>query len=226
MIVNLNNSKSLFSLNKKSTRRFQKGLSLIESSMVLVLSAIVVAGVMTYYESAEENNKLNDTTNMVMHIMSEVSGMYANQPRNATGINYTKFDTPTLSTYVRDLKLDAKNNIKAPFPGSSMQVGAVDISQTPYKIDPTATDAHGFGIQLTAVPLTLCQKINGMEFGNQLIEIDTQATDNGADIANAKMAIKPTDDMATVISSCSTLMDEVNKTNAPDPKLSVLMVLK
>jgi major structural subunit of bundle-forming pilus len=41
-------------------QRGQKGLSLIEASMVLALSAVVVAGVMMYYQGAAENNRVKD----------------------------------------------------------------------------------------------------------------------------------------------------------------------
>lgn len=41
-------------LNKK----ISKGLSLIEASMVLALSAIVVSGVLYYYNNASSNRKL------------------------------------------------------------------------------------------------------------------------------------------------------------------------
>ncbi|MDA6747783.1 prepilin-type N-terminal cleavage/methylation domain-containing protein, partial [Escherichia coli] len=46
---------------RKSSLLFQKGLSLIETSMVLALSAIVVPGVMYYYQAASDNNKTQST---------------------------------------------------------------------------------------------------------------------------------------------------------------------
>ncbi|EAM5884537.1 prepilin-type N-terminal cleavage/methylation domain-containing protein [Salmonella enterica] len=36
----------------------EKGLTLIESAMVLALSAVVIAGVLAYYNYAAENNKM------------------------------------------------------------------------------------------------------------------------------------------------------------------------
>lgn len=63
----------------KSKKKFQKGLSLIEASMVLALSAIVVSGVMYYYQSASDNNKTQNTVSELMSIVSAVNGLYAGQ---------------------------------------------------------------------------------------------------------------------------------------------------
>lgn len=62
---------------KQISKAKQKGLSLIEASMVLVLSAVVVAGVMVYYQTAETNNNLDKFTSQIMHIVSEINGLYA-----------------------------------------------------------------------------------------------------------------------------------------------------
>ncbi|EFN2499686.1 prepilin-type N-terminal cleavage/methylation domain-containing protein, partial [Shigella dysenteriae] len=50
----------------KSKKKLQRGLSLIEASMVLALSAIVVSGVMYYYQSASDNNKTQNTVSELM----------------------------------------------------------------------------------------------------------------------------------------------------------------
>ena len=61
---------------RKSPLLFQKGLSLIEASMVLALSAIVVSGVMYYYQAASDNNKTQTTVSEVMSIVSAINGLY------------------------------------------------------------------------------------------------------------------------------------------------------
>lgn len=67
--------------NRKTgmNKNFEKGLSLIEASMVLALSAIVVAGVMYYYTSAAENNTNQNTIALIETIVSKVNALYANQ---------------------------------------------------------------------------------------------------------------------------------------------------
>ncbi len=44
---------------RKTIVKGRKGLSLIESAMVLALAATVTAGVMFYYQSASDSNKHN-----------------------------------------------------------------------------------------------------------------------------------------------------------------------
>lgn len=45
--------------------------------MVMVLSAVVVAGVMVHYQTAQTNNNLDRLGSQVMHIVSEINGLYA-----------------------------------------------------------------------------------------------------------------------------------------------------
>ncbi|HCN5575928.1 TPA: pilus assembly protein, partial [Escherichia coli] len=59
--------------------KMEKGLSLIEASMVLALSAIVVSGVMFYYQSASDSNKTQNTVSQVMSVMSAINGLYVGQ---------------------------------------------------------------------------------------------------------------------------------------------------
>lgn len=65
----------LFSNKKKDSR----GLSLIEASMVLALSAIVVSGVLYYYNNASSNRKLVDDAKTVQMVISTIRTLYENQ---------------------------------------------------------------------------------------------------------------------------------------------------
>ena len=64
-----------FSKKKKESR----GLSLIEASMVLALSAIVVSGVLYYYNNASSNRKLVDDVKTVQMVISTIRTLYENQ---------------------------------------------------------------------------------------------------------------------------------------------------
>lgn len=64
-----------FSKHKKDSR----GLSLIEASMVLALSAIVVSGVLYYYNNASSNRKLVDDAKTVQMVISTIRTLYENQ---------------------------------------------------------------------------------------------------------------------------------------------------
>lgn len=56
----------------------QKGLSLIESAMVLAISAVVVSGVLFYYNQAQENRKLEEGIKQIQTIAATVNKLYTN----------------------------------------------------------------------------------------------------------------------------------------------------
>ncbi|HCN6783713.1 TPA: prepilin-type N-terminal cleavage/methylation domain-containing protein [Escherichia coli] len=56
----------------------QKGLSLIESAMVLAISAVVVSGVLYYYNQAQENRKLEEGVKQIQTIAASVNKLYTN----------------------------------------------------------------------------------------------------------------------------------------------------
>lgn len=62
---------------KQLRRRYQQGLTLIEASMVLALSAVVIAGVMLYYASAQENNKFMQAQSELASLQTIVQSIYA-----------------------------------------------------------------------------------------------------------------------------------------------------
>lgn len=64
-----------FSKKKKKSR----GLSLIEAAMVLALSAIVVSGVLFYYNNASSNRKLQEDLKTVQMVISTIRTLYENQ---------------------------------------------------------------------------------------------------------------------------------------------------
>ncbi len=56
----------------------QKGLSLIESAMVLAISAVIVSGVLYYYNHAQENRKLEEGVKQIQTIAATVNKLYTN----------------------------------------------------------------------------------------------------------------------------------------------------
>ena len=56
----------------------QKGLSLIESAMVLAISAVIVSGVLYYYNHAQENRKLEEGIKQIQTIAATVNKLYTN----------------------------------------------------------------------------------------------------------------------------------------------------
>lgn len=63
----------------------QKGLSLIESAMVLAISAVVVSGVLYYYNQAQENRKLEEGIKQIQTIAASVNKLYTNSTASIRG---------------------------------------------------------------------------------------------------------------------------------------------
>ncbi len=67
----------------------QKGLSLIESAMVLAISAVVVSGVLYYYNQAQENRKLEEGIKQIQTIAASVNKLYTNSVTPPSGDDNT-----------------------------------------------------------------------------------------------------------------------------------------
>lgn len=65
----------------------QKGLSLIESAMVLAISAVVVSGVLYYYNQAQENRKLEEGVKQIQTIAASVNKLYTNSTTSPKATN-------------------------------------------------------------------------------------------------------------------------------------------
>lgn len=137
----------------KSKKKFQKGLSLIEASMVLALSAIVVSGVMYYYQSASDNNKTQNTVSELMSIVSAVNGLYAGQ-QNYDGLNeQVLYNT---SAVPENYKNSSTQGITHPF-GDDIIVG------------PRGTDGgDGYYVLLKEIPKAACINLATMNFGTSM----------------------------------------------------------
>lgn len=123
----------------------QNGLSLIEASMVLVLSAVVVAGVMIYYQSAQSNNQLAKTSAQIMHINSEINGLYAGAKRQGNKI-YDGFTTQIIANSISDLTplyVKKEKIIKTPIPdvGFYISTGTYDAANKKFILPSTLPGA-------------------------------------------------------------------------------------
>ena len=134
---------------RKSSLLFQKGLSLIEASMVLALSAIVVSGVMYYYQAASDNNKTQSTVSEVMSIVSAVNGLYVGTS------GYTGLDASViLKTSAVPENYKSQNGIMHPF-GGNLTLG-------------TTRSETGYYIKLENIPKSACVNLSSMNFGTSL----------------------------------------------------------
>lgn len=132
--------------NKKE----EKGLSLIESAMVLALAATVTAGVMFYYQSAADSNKTQSAISEVMSATSAINGLYIGQS-DYTGLSETVLINS--SAIPDNYKDRSTNKIRNPFGGE-------------LNVRPKGS-GNGFGyyITLDGLPKSACVSLATLNLG-------------------------------------------------------------
>lgn len=160
----------------KSKKKFQKGLSLIEASMVLALSAIVVSGVMYYYQSASDNNKTQNTVSELMSIVSAVNGLYAGQ-QNYSGL--TKEVLYNTSAVPENYKNTQTRDITHPF-GDKIEVGPVG-----------PAGENGYYVLLRQIPKAACINLATMNFGTSMAGVGVDVDSSKLQSSNPGQLTKP-----------------------------------
>lgn len=146
-------------LNFKHNKKAEKGLSLIESAMVLALAATVTAGVMFYYQSASDSNKTQSAISEVMSATSAINGLYIGQS------NYEQLSTKVLtnSSAIPD-NYKKGDKIMNPFGGELV-------------VSPSGNTQYGYSLQLTSLPKSACISLATLNLG-------TSAAGYGINMAN------------------------------------------
>lgn len=130
-------------------KKYEKGLSLIESAMVLALAATVTAGVMFYYQSASDSNKTQNAISEVMSATSAINGLYIGQT------SYTGLDAGILlntSAIPDNYKDTSKNKITNPF-GGYLNVG------------PSTGTSYGYYLTLDGLDKSACVSLSTLNLG-------------------------------------------------------------
>ncbi|ECK8874953.1 prepilin-type N-terminal cleavage/methylation domain-containing protein [Salmonella enterica] len=147
----------------------QRGLTLIEAAMVLALSAIVISGVMYYYNATSESYQEQQAMEMIENIISKVNALYTSAP-STEGLT-----TAVIATQIPGAKLlkqDGFDYIK--IPGS--KGGQLTIQGMPfYDLSFNGIGAHSYNIvyfnnsnwkQPGNPQYDMCMAITGGQFGN------------------------------------------------------------
>lgn len=171
-----------FKHTKINNKKAEKGLSLIESAMVLALAATVTAGVMFYYQSASDSNKTQSAISEVMSATSAINGLYIGQS------GYDNLSTAVLknSSAIPDNYKTSNNTIMNPF-GGELKVGAAK-----------GTDkSFGYYLQLDKLPKSACISLATLNLGTSAagygIGINDPASQNGfKDTLTANGQVKKT----------------------------------
>lgn len=156
------------------TKKYEKGLSLIEASMVLALSAIVISGVMFYYQSASDSNKTQNTISEVMSTIAAINGLYVGQS------SYEGLDNEILwhSSAIPNSYKGNSPSITNPF-GGHMEVHPG-----------TGDNADKYAITLTEIPQSACLNIASMNLGTSLVGVGANFS-SPQEVANQKVNQTP-----------------------------------
>lgn len=172
----------LFKHAKNNSKKEEKGLSLIESAMVLALAATVTAGVMFYYQSASDSNKTQSAISEVMSATSAINGLYIGQS-DYSGLNATVLINS--SAIPDNYKDKTHDKIRNPF-GGDLDVG------------PKGTNGNsGFGyhITLSNLPKSACVSLATLNLGTSAagygVNVSDPANANSSQVSSD--AISPSD---------------------------------
>ncbi|HDT3926241.1 pilus assembly protein [Escherichia coli] len=179
----------IFNHPKINNKKEEKGLSLIESAMVLALAATVTAGVMFYYQSASDSNKTQAAISEVMSATSAINGLYIGQSDyNGLRTNVLKNSSAIPDNYKKGEK------IMNPF-GGDLEVAV-----------PNGTSAgYGYSLKLTQLPKSACISLATLNLGTSAAGYGVNNADSvttlGDSITNGvkKGAITPSE----AASNCS-----------------------
>ncbi|HAJ5023608.1 TPA: pilus assembly protein [Escherichia coli] len=141
----------IFNHPKINNKKEEKGLSLIESAMVLALAATVTAGVMFYYQSASDSNKTQAAISEVMSATSAINGLYIGQS------SYSGLQAKVLvnSSAIPDNYKDTVNSkILNPF-GGELKV----------EVPTNSSSSYGYSLTLEKLPKSACINLATLNLG-------------------------------------------------------------
>ena len=145
-------------MQNRYQRRRQRGITLIEISMVLALSAIFIAGIFAYLRTSTTNQKVEQAINEIAFMRNTVYELYRSQA------SYSQLTTAQLaaSNVVPRRMVDVD--------GTSLRhsfKGRMDVS-------PSTVDAFGdsFSIGLNALPSDGCMLMASKDFGRDVFRIE------------------------------------------------------
>lgn len=134
--------------NKNNFNKRQRGFTLVEVAMVLAIAALLIAGVMLFFNNASQARQTNDALQEVAAVQQTVRSLYSGQP------DYTGLDTAIVAS---SKQLPAKwanttsSTVSNPF-GSSVTIAAT-------------SSANQFMLTFNGIPDAACSKMVTMDMG-------------------------------------------------------------
>ena len=134
-------------------RRRRRGFSLVEIAMVLAIGALVVAGVMMYFNNANVSAKTNEAMSQLSSIQETVRTLYQGQS------DYSGIDTATLasSQLVPNKYKKGTNALRSPF-GADITIA-------------TGAGNNQFAVTYAKVPDLACQRMVTADLGTGVVSL-------------------------------------------------------
>lgn len=148
-----------FPLAKRFAKTARKGLTLIEAAMVLAILALVVAGIMLFYTSANSSRLTTKALGDLGNIQQSVRSLYGGQA------SYTGLTNQVL--------IDAKALPSSMVSGTTLRHafnGTVSVAAA------TVGGVDGFSVTFTNVPDEACTKMASQDLGRGLIDLKINST--------------------------------------------------
>lgn len=139
-------------------RRRQRGITLIEISMVLALTAIFIAGIFAYMRSASTNQKVEQAVNEVALMRNTVYELYSSQ---------SSFSSLTASELI-------SSNVVPRRMVDSTGAGLRHSFKGRMEVQPTQVASFGdsFSIELDDLPSDGCMLMAAKDFGRDVYRIE------------------------------------------------------
>jgi len=149
-----------FALVRAAARR--KGLTLIETAMVLAIAAVFIAGVMLFFQNASISAKTNEATSQLAAIQQAVRTVYAGQASYQTDSGTIVQGLVATRSIPQKMVTSDQQSLRNAFNG-------------PILIEPTAGGAN-FDVVFNGLPSDACAKMLTMDFGRGLLAVSGSNT--------------------------------------------------
>ncbi|KXV02035.1 hypothetical protein AD929_04320 [Gluconobacter potus] len=151
--------------NAYATRRFRRGIGLLETLLALFIGGLIIAGIMLLFANANSGQNVNDTLTELGDVQGAVHSAY-----NGSN-NYSTLTTQVLAqSGLLPKKWSSDNStIINPFHGT--------LTLAPATIN-GGTD-NAFSVTMASVPDSACSQLLTMDYGSGLLDHTVDGTDLG-----------------------------------------------
>lgn len=157
----------------------QKGMSLLETSMVLLLStSVVVCGVLSLFRTTEDGFKIDELSRQIIHIVSEINGVYASSKDTDGAGTYAGLNNQILLHLLPDSPESKIQGPGSPFIGTSFPFLALSASPVYYDkvrnlIIDKGVPSNSFAISLLSTEnmsmQEVCLHFLALNYGGQVV---------------------------------------------------------